>query len=175
MRIIKITASQKALPVQLPYLFNIKEQAQIRMEKEDRLVPDTSEKRIVTCLLEPIYSEDSLMKTLSITYEGQVLWLHDYALHTRAEGKPIFISVGGIMSQDLSNICQAYRTVNNPELWSRKECERRFSGQPLLFPPCDDRSLVTIVEAGDIHYDGLQSVLIRRVDRDSRFCDITFA
>ena len=175
MRTIKITASPKTEFVDVPYMFNIKEQAQIKMDKADVIVPDKSEKLVLTCLLEPAFTPERLMKSLSIIYEGQVLWTHNYAVNAQGSTRIILIAAGGILTPELSKIRQVYHMQDNTSLWSQEECEMRLRNNPMSFPSCDDRSLVAMVEAGEIKYEGLQSVSIRRIEPDSRFCDVTFA
>jgi|GEM_PF-6901897 len=174
MRTIKITASQKAEFVDVPYLFNVKERAHIRMDKSETIVPDKSEKLVLTCLLEPVFSEEKFMKSLSILYEGKILWTHNYVLKAQGATKVAFIAAGGIFTHELSKMRQVYYMQGNAALWSREECELRLRGNPMSFPSCDDRSLVSMVEAGEVKYEGLQSIMIRRPEPDSRFCDITF-
>jgi hypothetical protein len=175
MRIIKITASQKAEFVDVPYLFNIKEQARITMDKTEAIIPDRSEKLVLTCLLEPTFSPERFMKTLSITNDGNILWTHNYVLHEKSEAAVPLVAAGGGLSAELSQIRQVYYMGDSASRWSKEEFESRFRGTRLSFPPCDDRSLVAMVEAGDVKYEGLQSVSIRRIEPDSRFCEVIFA
>lgn len=175
MRIIKITASQQSELMDVPYLFNVKEKARITMDKAEAIIPDKSEKLVLTCLLEPTFSPERFMKTLSITHDGKILWTHDYVLHERSGGTIPLVAAGGGLSAELSQIRQVYHMVDSASRWSREECESRLRGTPISFPPCDDRSLVAMVEAGDVKYEGLQSISIRRIEQGSRFCDVTFA
>lgn len=175
MRIIKITASQKAGLVDVPYLFNVKEKARIKMDEAEAIIPDKSEKLVLMCLLEPIFSPERFMKTLNITHDGNILWTHDYVLGTRSGGTIPLIAAGGGLSAELSQIRQVYHMVDSTTRWSREECESRLRNNSISFPPCDDRSLVAMVEAGAIKYEGLQSISIRRIEPDSRFCDVTFS
>lgn len=174
MRIIKITASQKAELADVPYLFNVKEKARIKMEATEIVIPDRSEKLVLTCLLEPTFSPERFMKTLSITHDGTILWTHSYALGPRGDGAMPLIAAGGGLSAELSQIRQVYHMVDSTARWSREECESRLHNNPISFPTCDDRSLIAMVEAGEIKYEGLQSISIRRIEPDSRFCDVTF-
>lgn len=175
MRIIKITASQKAGLEDVPYLFNVKEKAHIKMDAAEAIIPDKSEKLVLTCLLEPTFSSERFMKTLSITYDGQVLWTHNYVLYTQSGGDIPLVAAGGGLSAELSQIRQVYHMKDDTARWSREECESRLRNNNISFPPCDDRSLVAMVEAGGVKYEGLQSISIRRIEPDSRFCDVTFA
>lgn len=175
MRIIKITASQKTAFVDVPYLFHVKEQARITMDAAEEIVPDKSEKLVLTCTLDITLSPERFVKTLSINHDGQILWTHHYVLYAQSGGAVPLIAAGGSLSAELSKVRQVYHTLNNTTCWSRDECELRLRSTPISFPPCDDRSLVTMVEAGDVKYEGLQSVSIRRIEPDSRFCDVTFA
>jgi hypothetical protein len=174
MRIIKITASQKPEFVDMPYLFNVKEKARITMDQEEIIIPDKSEQRVLTCTLEPAFSEERFMKTLSIIHDGQVLWTHNYTLYAQSTGDIPFIAAGGRLSPELFQIRQVYHMLGSIECWSREECESRLRNKPFSLPTCDDRSLVTMIEAGSITYQGLQFISIRRIEPDSRFCDITF-
>ncbi len=174
MRTIKITASQKPEFVDMPYLFNVKEKARIAMDHEEIIISDKSEKLVLTCTLEPTFSEERFMKTLSIIHDGQVLWAHNYILHAQSKGEIPFIAAGGRLSTELSQIRQVYHMLDSTECWSREECESRLRNNPFSLAACDDRSLVTMIETGSITYQGLQSISIRRIEPDSRFCDITF-
>ena len=175
MRIIKITASQKAEFVDVPYLFNVKDRARITMEQVEAIIPDKSEKLVLTCLLQPTFSPERFVKSLSITHDDQVLWTHHYVLYERSGGTIPLVAAGGCLSVELSQVRQVYHMVDSTSRWHREECESRLRGTPISFPPCDDRSLVTMVEMGSIKYEGLQSISIRRIEPDSRFCDVTFA
>ena len=175
MHTIKIVASQKTEFVDTPYLFNVKEQVRIMMDKAEIVTPDTSANLVLTCLLEPIFSPERFMKTLNITYKEQVLWTHNYVLYTQSSGSIPLVAAGGGLTTELSQVRQVYHMLDSTSRWSREECESRLRNNPISFPPCDDRSLVTMVEAGEIKYEGLQSISIRRIEPDSRFCDITFA
>jgi hypothetical protein len=174
-RIIKITASQNAGLLDVPYLFNVKEKTRIKMEATETIIPDRSEKLVLTCLLEPTFSPERFMKTLSITHDGNILWTHDYVLGARSGGTIPLIAAGGVLSAELSQIRQVYHMVDNTTRWSREECESRLRNTTISFPPCDDRSFVTMVEAGEVQYEGLRSISIRRIEPDSRFCDVTFS
>lgn len=174
MRVVKITASQRAELSAVPYLFNVKEKARITMDKAEAIIPDKSEKLVLTCLLEPIFSPERFVKTLNITHDGQILWTHNYVLHVQSGGDVPLVAAGGGLSAELSQIRQVYHMVGSTARWSREECESRLRNNQISFPTCDDRSLVAMVEAGCIKYEGLQSVSIRRIEPDSRFCDVTF-
>lgn len=175
MRIIKITASQRAELADVPYLFNVKEKARIKMEETETIIPDRSENLVLMCLLEPTFSPQRFMKTLSITHDGNILWTHNYVLGAHSSGTIPLIAAGGGLSAELSQIRQVYHMVDSTARWSREECESRLRNNAISFPPCDDRSLVAMIEAGAIQYEGLRSMSIRRIEPDSRFCDVTFA
>ncbi len=125
------------------------------------------------------FSSSGYLETLYILYNGQRIWKHDYAFdtpRTTDHNTLVLIAAGADMHTSLSDIKQKYMIHDQPERYTKQIVMERARGNfSYITPNCDDRSLVKMVEDGDIKYNGYSSMLIRRVEPESFFCNIVFA